>query len=549
MKRIFLPLVALMLTLVACHKENDGLLTLRMEQYAGNAKLHLDPLNYAVWDNGDAIWLNGNEQTVTVISDRATLSASGSETTYTAIYPYLWAGNGTITYPEVQTCRANGIDAPMAAFCGASGHCLEFHNLGAVLAVEVTNATAIDIDVSSIVVTAADGVPINGTYTIDFDDYSLSPSSTGTSTVTLNCATPVTIATGASYTFFIALPPVAAQLTIEVNDNGFNPIVSQSSTHTYARNYGYRAPFPFAPRNNQIWYTNRTTSQLLLRNSLTGVYPLAPVGGHTFKSVSKKGVLTFQSTLDSIPTKSFWAQEQLGNTLASITLPSSVTSIGKQAFQNCYRLTAVKLPDNLDKISGYAFANCTTLVSLNVPVGTSDISDYAFSHCSSLTSISLHSGLTSIGMSAFAGCSALRSLSLPERLNSIGDNAFENCSGLISLSLPEGLTYIGNYAFNYCTGLTTISLPDGLTAIGGHAFSFCTSVSSLYLPASLTSVGSHAFGQCFSLANIYYHRDSPVAETSAEYWGLSPDSQLLYVPIGTADNWTAWWPGRISPCL
>ena len=64
MKKILLPLVALMLCMVACQKDDNGILRLEIEKYASDAKVHLDGANYAVWDNNDEIKVNGNNYTV-----------------------------------------------------------------------------------------------------------------------------------------------------------------------------------------------------------------------------------------------------------------------------------------------------------------------------------------------------------------------------------------------------------------------------------------------------------------------------------------------------
>ena len=50
--------------------------------------------------------------------------------------------------------------------------------------------------------------------------------------------------------------------------------------------------------------------------------------------------------------------------LTSITIPNSVTSIGSSAFENCYRLSSVTLGSNITSIGGGAFSGCFAITSV-----------------------------------------------------------------------------------------------------------------------------------------------------------------------------------------
>ena len=154
--------------------------------------------------------------------------------------------------------------------------------------------------------------------------------------------------------------------------------------------------------------------------------------------------------------------------LESITLPSSLISIGDRAFNSCSGLTG-----ELD------FSNCTSLIS---------IGDRAFNSCSGFTGVlnlTNCTSLTSIGDSAFEGCSGLEVLALGESLTSIGEAAFNSCIGLTELDFSNctSLISIGYSAFNYCSGLTEVDLSN------------CT---------SLTSIEPYVFNGCFKLTSITF---------------------------------------------
>ena len=111
-----------------------------------------------------------------------------------------------------------------------------------------------------------------------------------------------------------------------------------------------------------------------------------------------------------------------------------------------------------DKLGDYVFYGCSGLTSLTLPSSVTSIGRDAFYGCWKLTSLTIPSGVTSIGYSAFRGCSGLTNLTIPSSVTEIGDKAFYGCSGLTSLCIPSSVTSIGDEAF-WCSRLTNIILP------------------------------------------------------------------------------------------
>ncbi|MBO5180602.1 MAG: leucine-rich repeat domain-containing protein, partial [Paraprevotella sp.] len=137
--------------------------------------------------------------------------------------------------------------------------------------------------------------------------------------------------------------------------------------------------------------------------------------------------------------------------IGSFTIPSSVTSIESNAFQDCSGLTTINIPSSVTSIGSETFSGCSGLTSISIPSSVTSIGSKAFSGCSGLTSISIPSSVTSIGSETFSGCSGLTSISIPSSVTSIGYSAFEGCSGLTSISIPSSVTSIGYSAFEGCT--------------------------------------------------------------------------------------------------
>ena len=142
--------------------------------------------------------------------------------------------------------------------------------------------------------------------------------------------------------------------------------------------------------------------------------------------------------------------------LTTVTIPSSVTCIGKAAFNCCLGLTNVMIPSNVTTIGQSAFHGCSSLTSVTIPEGVIRIEPYTFGGCSGLASVTISESVTSIGVCAFQSCSSLTNVTIPEGVTSIESSTFSGCSGLTSVTIPEGVTIVGRGAFNGCNNLTDV---------------------------------------------------------------------------------------------
>lgn len=81
-----------------------------------------------------------------------------------------------------------------------------------------------------------------------------------------------------------------------------------------------------------------------------------------------------------------------------------------------------------DELCMYAFSGCSCLTSLTIPSSVTSIGYYAFSGCSGLTSLTIPSSVTSIDDNAFSGCSGLTSIYVyPEKVPILGTGVFSGC--------------------------------------------------------------------------------------------------------------------------
>ena len=114
-------------------------------------------------------------------------------------------------------------------------------------------------------------------------------------------------------------------------------------------------------------------------------------------------------------------------------------------------------------IGGRAFSG-TNITSVTVHSGIEYAANEAFAFCQSLVSVEFEGEATTLGAGIFAGCSALKSVILPSALASIPSDAFTGCSSLDNIILPDTLEIIEAYAF-YETAIKEITIPASVISI------------------------------------------------------------------------------------
>lgn len=185
----------------------------------------------------------------------------------------------------------------------------------------------------------------------------------------------------------------------------------------------------------------------------------------------------------------------------TVTIPSSVTTIGECAFQYCTNLTRAIIPDSVTAIGKKVFWGCTGLKSATIGNGVKIISDSAFFQCESLTSVTIGNNVTSIDDWAFDYCKSLTSVTIPNGVTDIGDCAFLGCTGLTSMTIPDSVTNIGEEAFSECTSLSSVKIGNGVTTVSKRTFAKCTNLLSVTIGSSVKIIEENAFSGCTSLSN------------------------------------------------
>ena len=204
-------------------------------------------------------------------------------------------------------------------------------------------------------------------------------------------------------------------------------------------------------------------------------------------------------------------------------------------FKGQYSLETLSMPEGLLLIARETFYGCSNLNSINIPSSVSSIGDYAFNECTSLTDLYIQQGETQLrlgyNMDGIAGMNSGRGLFYDCPLETLylgrdllydtdylkGYSPFCFNETLTYITISNNVTNIGEAAFFGCYGLTSIVIPNSVTSIGNYAFNGCTALTSIVIPNSVTSIGGAAFYNCSNLKTVYNYSSLNLTKGSTDY--------------------------------
>ena len=251
--------------------------------------------------------------------------------------------------------------------------------------------------------------------------------------------------------------------------------------------------------------------------------------------------------------------------LTSLVIPTSVEEIKSQAFRQNYKLASVKFcePSNLRKLANYSFWTCSSLKEVTLPSSITNIGK-AFLACDSLETINVPANaklttieedafksnqnlkhfnflgecpLTTIEKNAFANLKQLTTFKMPKTVTDIQLNAFSGCSNLATVEFdPEAdIQKIGAGAFADC-GLQRISIPKKVKEIAKEAFRNCTVLKKIEVTEFTTSIDPEAFKYCDQLTEIKVSKDNTVYSSVGGYLLSKDKKTLILFPPGKAND-------------
>ena len=281
-----------------------------------------------------------------------------------------------------------------------------------------------------------------------------------------------------------------------------------------------------------------------LNGTLTLGRSLRTIGKEAFYWCAFTGSLTIPEGVAEIADGAFSSLHQFnrdGMFNGTLTLPSTLKTIGAEAFAYTDFSGELLIPDGVTSIGANAFAKCDGFGgTLSLPDSVKTVGESAFYQCEGFTGLKLPAGLTKIEMRSFAHMYGLQTeVVIPEGVTELGEGAFV-CSYMPSVSLPSTLKKIGKQAFQFAR-LTKITLPNGLETIGDEAFDGCRFKKAIVLPASIKSIGKKAFyGYSYygsGTLGAYFLGAAPqIVGTLNANCSFPSDWTLFYLP-GTS-GWT-----------
>lgn len=237
------------------------------------------------------------------------------------------------------------------------------------------------------------------------------------------------------------------------------------------------------------------------------------IGQHTFDNCPNLKTVKLSEGILGIDNNAFTDCENLEN----INLPNSLLDIGSQNFQNT-SIKNIVLPNKLKIITGQLFINCKKLESVEIPDSVTYINEYAFAGCSNLSKVKLNEGLKYIEQAAFKNCTSLKNISLPSTVLSVSWSAFENCSQLEEVKLNNKIDRIYDFTFKNCSSLKEIQIPNSVKSISSGVFLGCTNLEKIVIPKNVTYIADgngfeeeFAFKDCRNLT-IYGYENTAAEE-------------------------------------
>jgi len=166
--------------------------------------------------------------------------------------------------------------------------------------------------------------------------------------------------------------------------------------------------------------------------------------------------------------------------------------------------TSVRFNDGLQTITAKRFINCSSIESLTIPSTVTEVGMEAFSGCRNLREVTINEGLQKISSHSFCECSSLESITVPSTVAVIGDSSFNSCRNLREVTLNNGLEEIGARAFFHCESLEWIRIPSTVNEIGNSAFYCCINLREVEMNGVGQYIKSDIFRNCLSLEKIVF---------------------------------------------
>lgn len=162
----------------------------------------------------------------------------------------------------------------------------------------------------------------------------------------------------------------------------------------------------------------------------------------------------------------------------SITIPSTVKSLGKASFESCHDLESINLPQSLTTIEPLTFTDCQKLKTfynespnfkvIDGVIYNADVTELVYAPA--VDSVTIPNTVKTIGTHSFYYNNNIKNIEIPSSVETIMDGAIADCDNLQKVVVNEGVKTIGMCAFADLENHQQIILPSSLESISPDAF-------------------------------------------------------------------------------
>lgn len=333
---------------------------------------------------------------------------------------------------------------------------------------------------------------------------------------------------------------------------------------------------PIDETSNDEFFGCNSVEKIHYTVGKTGIMPDRDYSGYCVELASRKTLqeVVFDNGITRIGKNGLsYSTTTSESALLTVTLPSTLTSIGDYAFTGHKNLKMdLKLPDGLTSIGYYAFYGCSGLAEVELPKTVSTIGSGAFSGYantlilygwsgSCAQTYAVENGLRFIALDADLFTDAPgNQRAIAWNFKNSGDVSWSSANEAIAkvsegvvtatgvgtttvhaafadgrgrdiaitvregsvLQLPAALQMIDEEAFCGNTAIERIIIPDGVTQIGKLAFADCANIAYIRIPDSVETIADDAFQNCGQL--IILCGSGSYAAQYADAHGIEYDS-------------------------
>lgn len=248
---------------------------------------------------------------------------------------------------------------------------------------------------------------------------------------------------------------------------------------------------------------------------------LKTIGKEAFYKRYLTGKLTLPATLEKIGTEAF-----AYNNITEVEIPDNVTFMDTHVFRDNQKLITAKLGTGLTSLNTGSFYNCQALKTVTGGANIKTIYGDCFKNCAALETAS-DLQPRKVENNAFDGAKKLQSFNFAD-ITDLGSSAFQNCQALKSVELPK-ISSMSWYCFYNCSSITTVKLGDKIRYIPSDAFNGCSSLEEVVMGSSVRELDNYCFyNSSGSLKRVYLAAPAPPSTNSSPFYRLS--GVTLYVP-------------------